>query len=225
MSRSRLPSPPQPDVLARQTQAASKVARTAAQEVRIIGGQWKRTPLPVPLAAGLRPTPARVRETLFNWLGQDLTGWRVLDSFAGSGALGLEAASRGAASVCLLERDPALARSLKAVVQRLLPPGRTAPPSVSVTQTEALSWMAQHAARQDAPFDLVFLDPPFDEGLFESALKAAMRCVPPGGWIYVEAPQELGVDALEGLRRQRHARAGAVHFHLFERVGEPTQPA
>lgn len=225
MSRSRLSSPPQSDVLARQTQAASKVARTAAQEVRIIGGQWKRTPLPVPLAAGLRPTPARVRETLFNWLGQDLTGWRVLDAFAGSGALGLEAASRGAAFVCLLERDPALARSLKAVVQRLLSPGRTTPTSVSVTQTEALSWMAQHAARQDAAFDLVFLDPPFDEGLFEPALKAATRCVPPGGWIYVEAPQELGIDALEGLRRQRHARAGAVHFHLFERVGEPTQPA
>ncbi|MBH1985824.1 MAG: 16S rRNA (guanine(966)-N(2))-methyltransferase RsmD [Burkholderiales bacterium] len=220
MSRRRLPSPTQPDVLARQIQAASKVARTAAQEVRIIGGQWKRTPLPVPLAAGLRPTPARVRETLFNWLGQDLTGWRVLDAFAGSGALGLEAASRGATSVCLLERDPALARSLQALVQRLLSPGGAARTSVSVTQADALPWMAQHAARQDAPFDLVFLDPPFDEGLFESALEAATGCVPAGGWIYVEAPRELGIDALAGLRRQRHGRAGAVHFHLFQRVGE-----
>ena len=220
MSRSRLPSPTQPDVHARQTQAASKVARTAAQEVRIIGGQWKRTPLPVPLAAGLRPTPARVRETLFNWLGQDLTGWRVLDAFAGSGALGLEAASRGATSVCLIEREPTLVRSLKAVVQRLASPGHAAASCVSVIQADALSWMAQHAARQESPFDLVFLDPPFDEGLFEQALKAALGCVPAGGWVYLESPQELGVEALAGLRRQRHGRAGAVHFHLFQRVGE-----
>jgi 16S rRNA (guanine966-N2)-methyltransferase len=94
--------------------AARKVARTAAQEVRILGGQWKRTPLPVPVSAGLRPTPSRVRETLFNWLGQDLSGWRILDAFAGTGALGLEAASRGADEVCLLEREPALVRALLA---------------------------------------------------------------------------------------------------------------
>ena len=80
--------------------------------VRIIGGQWKRSKLPVADHPGLRPTPDRVRETLFNWLGQDLTGWRVLDAFAGSGALGFEAASRGAAEVLLLERDAALVRSL-----------------------------------------------------------------------------------------------------------------
>lgn len=205
--------------------AAQQVARTAAQEVRIIGGRWKRTPLPVPVSAGLRPTPARVRETVFNWLGQDLTGWRVLDAFAGSGALGLEAASRGAEFVCLVERDPALVRSLRAVVQRLVPPGDR---SVEVLAGDALAWMGHHPARGEPHargFDLVFLDPPFDDDAFEQALRLAASCVVTGGWVHVEAPRELGgasgdpqAQAIGGLRRVRHARAGSVHFHLFQRV-------
>src|SRR5881394_3860722 len=89
------------------------------REVRIIGGQWKRSKLPVADSPGLRPTPDRVRETLFNWLGQDLSGWRCLDAFAGSGALGFEAASRGAAEVVMVERDPVLVASLTATRQRL----------------------------------------------------------------------------------------------------------
>ena len=89
----------------------------AAHEVRIIGGQWKRTKLQVPDKPGLRPTPDRVRETLFNWLGQDLTGWRCVDAFAGTGALGLEAASRGAAQVLLVEQDPQLVAQLRPVVR------------------------------------------------------------------------------------------------------------
>ena len=88
-------------------------------EVRIIGGQWKRSRLPVADRAGLRPTPDRVRETLFNWLGQDLEGWRCIDAFAGAGALGFEAASRGAAKVWMIERDAALVGSLKRVQERL----------------------------------------------------------------------------------------------------------
>src|SRR5215831_17805566 len=93
---------------------ASPASRSLPHQVRIIGGLWKRTPLPVADRPGLRPTPDRVRETLFNWLGQDLSGWRCVDAFAGSGALGFEAASRGAAAVVLVERDPQLARSLRA---------------------------------------------------------------------------------------------------------------
>src|SRR5215207_5340138 len=89
------------------------------REVRIIGGRWKRTKLPVPNKPGLRPTPDRVRETLFNWLGQDLTGWRCMDVFAGTGALGLEAASRGAAEVLLCEQDPGLVDQLKALQAKL----------------------------------------------------------------------------------------------------------
>nr|MCU0927185.1 RsmD family RNA methyltransferase [Hydrogenophaga sp.] len=99
--------------------SAPRPTVNAPQEVRIIGGQWKRTPLPVADRPGLRPTPARVRETLFNWLGQDMTGLRCLDAFAGTGALGLEAASRGAAEVVLVENDPLLFKNLVALKTHL----------------------------------------------------------------------------------------------------------
>src|SRR6478736_3002724 len=92
---------------------ATPARRKLPNQVRIIGGAWKRTPLPVADRPGLRPTPDRVRETLFNWLGQDLTGWRCVDAFAGTGALGLEAASRGAADVLLVEQDPDLVATLR----------------------------------------------------------------------------------------------------------------
>ncbi len=99
--------------------SATRAPVTTPHEVRIIGGQWKRTKLPVADRPGLRPTPSRVRETLFNWLGQDLTGWRCLDAFAGTGALGLEAASRGAAEVVLVEQDAALLNNLSRIVTKL----------------------------------------------------------------------------------------------------------
>ncbi|MDI1261086.1 16S rRNA (guanine(966)-N(2))-methyltransferase RsmD [Aquabacterium sp.] len=196
--------------------AAQKVAAHAAQEVRLIGGRWKRTPLTVPVVAGLRPTPSRVRETLFNWLGQDLSGWRVLDAFAGTGALGFEAASRGAESVCLLEREPVLIKSLRATQAKL------AATQVQIVQADALTWMGRLSGGASG-FDLVLLDPPFDAGLFEQALLAASRCVPEGGWIYLEAPQAFSdaadpVGAVPGLRVHRQGRAGAVHYHLFQRV-------
>lgn len=203
--------PPKPAAARTGTAGASPHAartRQAPQQVRIIGGQWKRTPLPVSDADGLRPTPGRVRETLFNWLGQDLTGWRVLDAFAGSGALGLEAASRGAAPVCLLEREIALVHTLHSVVQRL-----KAANVVQVRQGDALSWMRQ--PQHQAAYDLVFLDPPFGSDLFDAALTAATACVSPGGWIYLEAARAF--DAPPGLRCVRTGRAGAVHFHLFQR--------
>ncbi|MCH8180330.1 MAG: 16S rRNA (guanine(966)-N(2))-methyltransferase RsmD [Proteobacteria bacterium] len=207
----RRPAAPAGGVRDRQERAAQAVARTAAQEVRIIGGQWKRSPLPVPVSAGLRPTSSRVRETLFNWLGQDLTGWRVLDAFAGSGALGLEAASRGASAV-LLERDAGLVASLRKVVLRLQAS------QVQVVQTDALDWMRRFGGGASDLFDLVLLDPPFDEALFQPALAAAAACVPPGGWVYAEAPHSLQAQVdVPGLRCQRHGQAGAVHFHLFQR--------
>ncbi|MEK8085299.1 16S rRNA (guanine(966)-N(2))-methyltransferase RsmD [Aquabacterium sp. A3] len=180
---------------------------SAPQQVRIMGGQWKRTPLNVPLIDGLRPTSGRVRETLFNWLGQDLSGWRVLDAFAGSGALGLEAASRGAGSVVLLEQHPVLAKALRDVVQRLKAP------QVAVHQTDALTWMAQAGAR--AAFDLVCLDPPFAQQWFDRALALAIDCVPPGGWIYLESPTPM--QAPEPLTLRRQGQAGQVAFHLFQR--------
>ena len=105
----------------------------APQAVRIIGGRWKRTPLPVPHKPGLRPTPSRVRETLFNWLGQDLSGWRCCDAFAGSGALGLEAASRGASQVSLIEQNAQLVAQLQRLCTQLKASG------VSVQRADALA--------------------------------------------------------------------------------------
>ena len=179
-------------------------------DVRLIGGLWKRSRLPVPDRPGLRPTPDRVRETLFNWLGQDLSGWRVLDAFAGSGALGFEAASRGAAEVTLLERDASLVSSLLASQARL---GATA---LRVERAEALAWMARCAA---ARFDLVLLDPPFDDGLSAPALAEAARLAAPGGFVYLESGQPVATWP-GGLALHRTARAGAVHSQLFLRSAE-----
>ena len=187
------------------------------REVRIIGGLWKRSKLPVADAPGLRPTPDRVRETLFNWLGQDLAGWRCLDAFAGSGALGFEAASRGASEVLLLERERRLARSLSETKERLKAE------AVRIENADALAWMARCAPDR---FELVFIDPPFDSNAIAPALDAAVRIVVPGGFVYLEAGQALPPEAAaeRGLRLQRQSRAGAVHFHLLQR-GEPPAPA
>ena len=182
-------------------------------EVRLIGGQWKRSKLPVADRPGLRPTPDRVRETLFNWLGQDLTGARCLDAFAGSGALGLEAASRGASEVVLLERDSALAQSLRATAQRL------EASAVRVECADALGWMARCTS---ASFDLVFVDPPFEAGLARPALEAAVRLLAADGVVYLEAGEPIDPQAAAslGLEVARQSSAGAVHFHLLRRSGE-----
>src|SRR6476660_4282403 len=121
----------------------------AKNEVRIIGGQWKRSKLPVPDKPGLRPTPDRVRETLFNWLGQDLAGWRCVDAFAGTGALGLEAASRGAAHVLLVEQDPDLVATLRSLKAKL------SADTVEVRRANGLSVLKDLAGSDQ---DLVFLD-------------------------------------------------------------------
>ena len=184
-------------------------AAKAPHEVRLIGGQWKRSKLPVIDKPGLRPTPDRVRETLFNWLGNDLTGWRCLDAFAGSGALGFEAASRGAAEVLLLERDADLVRSLRASQQRLKAH------TLQVEQADALAWMARCAAQR---FDLVLIDPPFGAGLQPAALAAAAPLVGPGGSLYLESPAVLmAAEVPAGFALWRAARAGLVHYHLLRR--------
>ncbi len=174
-------------------------------EVRLIGGRLRRSKLPVADRPGLRPTPDRVRETLFNWLGQDLSGWRVLDAFAGSGALGFEAASRGAAEVLLLEQDALLVASLLRSQQRL---GASA---LRVERSEAMGWMARCAPQR---FELVLIDPPFDSGLAAGAAAAAARLVTPGGFVYVEAPAPLD-EPPAGLALHRSLRAGAVSAQLF----------
>ena len=188
--------------------------RELPHAVRIIGGQWKRSKLPVPDLPGLRPTPSRVRETVFNWLGQDLTGRRCLDAFAGSGALGFEAASRHATAVVLLERDRGLARGLVECRDRL---GATA---VRVERVDAIAWMAACTFER---FDLIFLDPPFAAGLTLPALEGAARVLKAGGVVYLESGRPIDVDTLAtaGWRATRCARAGQVHFGLFERGVAP----
>jgi 16S rRNA (guanine(966)-N(2))-methyltransferase RsmD len=183
----------------------------APQAVRIIGGRWKRTPLPVANKPGLRPTPSRVRETLFNWLGQDLSDWRCCDAFAGSGALGLEAASRGAAQVTLVEQDAQLVAQLQRLCTQLKASG------VSVQRADALAVLPTLSG-----LDVVFLDPPFEAGpaLFESALRAASAAIKPEGWVYVESPSAWNNEALApmGLTLHKQGRAGAVHFALLAKA-------
>jgi len=180
-------------------------------EIRIIGGQYKRTKLPVPDKPGLRPTPDRVRETLFNWLGQDLSGWRCIDVFAGTGALGFEAASRGAAAVLLCEQDAALVARLKALQLKL---------QAQMVQVERGDGIALMRRQSPGSQQLVFLDPPFDSPLFDGALKAAAHVVAEPGYVYLEAPKAWDDEALApfGLKLHRSGKAGAVHFHLLVRA-------
>lgn len=189
------------------TTKAPAARRAPPQEVRIVGGRWKRSKLPVIDRPGLRPTPDRVRETLFNWLGQELAGWRVLDAFAGTGALGFEAASRGAAAVTLVERDRAQVRLLRETQARLQAD------ALAIESADALAWMARAAP---ASFELVLLDPPFDAGLEAPALAAAVPLVAPGGWLYLESPAPLA-EPPDGFVLHRALRAGAVHAHLLRR--------
>jgi 16S rRNA (guanine(966)-N(2))-methyltransferase RsmD len=190
-------------------QARPRAAQS--HEIRIIGGLWKRTKLKVADKPGLRPTPDRVRETVFNWLGQDMTGLRCLDAFAGTGALGFEAASRGARHVTLVEQDNALIEQLKKLQSQL---------DAGMVQVQRGDGVA--AIRQAAPrsLDVVFLDPPFDAPLFEPALAACAPALSQGGWVYLEAPVAYTDAALAefGLQVYRHLKAGAVHAHLLQAV-------
>jgi 16S rRNA (guanine(966)-N(2))-methyltransferase RsmD len=192
--------------------AAPRPRRPAAppSKVRIIGGAWKRTPLAVADLPGLRPTPDRVRETLFNWLGQDLDGWRCLDLYAGTGALGFEAASRGASRVVLVEREP------KAVVALNAAKARLHADQVEVIQGDAAAWLRRTPER----FDLVFVDPPFDSAELARVLPAARGVLAAGGALYVESGTPLLPDsplmaALPGLELHRADKAGQVHYHLL----------
>jgi 16S rRNA (guanine966-N2)-methyltransferase len=182
--------------------------------IRIIGGDWKRTPLPVLDLDGLRPTPDRVRETLFNWLGQRLDGQRCLDLFAGSGALGFEAASRGAAKVLMVERNARAAQQLRANQARL--DAR----QIEIAEADALRLAANLAP---ASFDIVFLDPPFGDDQLDRALALAAPLVAPDGFLYVESGNALDPaqsPALQGWSVIRQGKAGAVHYHLLHRENE-----
>jgi len=180
--------------------------------VRIIGGRWRGSKLPVAEVAGLRPTADRVRETLFNWLQPRLAGARVLDLFAGTGALGLEAASRGAGRVVLIERDPALAAGLRATAARLARADTAA--VVEVVCDDALHWLSQ---AQRVQFDLVLIDPPFAAALWQPALAALPPWLADDAWLYLESPSaELPVTA-HGWVQHREGSTRDVRYALYRR--------
>ena len=184
--------------------------RSGSGEVRIIGGQWKRSRLPVADRPGLRPTPDRVRETLFNWLGQDLTGWQCLDAFAGTGALGFEAASRGATMVLMNESDGALTTQLSTIAVKLKAT------NVRIQRGDGVAALRECAA---GSMHLLLIDPPFDGEQFKPALSAASQAVAKDGFIYLEAPRAWTEDELAEMHLElyRHLKAGAVHAHLLRR--------
>ncbi|MEA5098201.1 MAG: 16S rRNA (guanine(966)-N(2))-methyltransferase RsmD [Burkholderiaceae bacterium] len=203
------------------TDHKQKTRQQPAQQVRIIGGQWKRTPLPVAHVEGLRPTPDRVRETAFNWIGHQLGGnWqrvRCLDLFAGSGALGFEAASRGAAQVTLVEASPEAWRNLETIKTKL-DAGQ-----VTIVRGDALRF-AQMAAGNGQRFDVIFLDPPYQADLLPKILPLCADLLAEDGLVYAESAQpfdrrdgETAPEFLAGWEIIRSDHAGMVFYCLLKR--------
>ena len=177
--------------------------KARSQRIRIIGGRHRGRIVRFPDTPGLRPTPDRVRETLFNWLGQDLNGLQTLDLYAGSGALSLEALSRGAALAVAVDRNAALVRALEATAASLGAGG------LETHVADAIAYLAREARR----FDVIFLDPPFGIDPWAALLPACAARLAPGGFVYAEAGQTLTPSPPFMLHRE--ARAGQVHYHLL----------
>jgi 16S rRNA (guanine966-N2)-methyltransferase len=180
--------------------------------VRIIGGRWRGTRLAVPDVQGLRPSGDRVRETLFNWLQPVLPGARVLDLFAGSGALGLEALSRGAREALLVERDPALAEGLRSTVERL-----QAGDQAHVVRADALALLRTPIHGR---FDVVFVDPPFGLDLWQAVFASLRPWCAETAWLYVEAPCDARAVPDARWQPHREGRSPQVHYALFRRREE-----
>jgi 16S rRNA (guanine966-N2)-methyltransferase len=188
---------------------ATMTPRTSGRNrVRIIAGKWRSRIVRFPAAAQLRPTPDRVRETLFNWLGQRLDGLSCLDLFAGSGALGFEASSRGAERVVMVESDRNIAAGLRESAAELQASG------VEVVNAEALAWLARAGER----FDVAFIDPPYASTLAQAALAALPPRLNPGARVYAESAQPLELP--QGWSTLREDRAGAVRYALYQ-LAEP----
>ncbi|MFB4369185.1 MULTISPECIES: 16S rRNA (guanine(966)-N(2))-methyltransferase RsmD [unclassified Pseudomonas] len=195
----------------RPTSGKAPVAHGGDGQLRIIAGQWRSRQFTFPMAHGLRPTPNRVRETLFNWLAPYVEAARVLDPFAGSGALFLEALSRGAGSALALDLNPAAVTSLRGHLATLRCDNG------QVLQSDALAYLQNQPA---TPFDLVFLDPPFSQDLLLPActLLEERGWLADDAWVYTESeqvPSSLGMPA--NWRLHREQKAGQVHYALWER--------
>jgi 16S rRNA (guanine966-N2)-methyltransferase len=189
---------------------------TPAGKIRLIGGRWRGTRLDVPQSPGLRPTADRVRETLFNWLAPYLPGAKVVDVFAGTGALGLEALSRGAADAVLIERDPALASSLRSILARLEDGGRG-----RVVQADAMAWLAG----QSGTFDVAFVDPPFAAGLWARVWPALAPRLAPDALVHVECPIDVDPGVPEGWSLHREGRTRDVRHALYRAPAAPVAAA
>ena len=172
---------------------------SAPQQLRIIGGQWRGRKVPVASAPGLRPTANRLRETLFNWLQTRLYQAQCLDLYAGSGALGLEALSRGAAHCTFVEVQPAALRTLEQSMELLDARSRS-----SLVRASALDWLGS----TQQCFDGVFVDPPFAEDLWEPSLRALRSHLNPGAWVYLERPSGYSAPWLQDWDVLRESRAG-----------------
>ena len=186
--------------------AVKRPAARVLTSIRIIGGSLRNSKIIVPDHPGVRPTPDRVRETLFNWLTPLLPGARVLDLFAGTGALGIEAISRGAAFAEFVESDPSLCNKLGTELTRLKIADRARVTRAAVPGANALA---------HTPVDIIFLDPPFSSDLWLPSLSAiaSTGVLKPGGVLYLEAPLELTLSA--AWLALKHSKAGAVHFGLY----------
>jgi 16S rRNA (guanine966-N2)-methyltransferase len=193
------------------------------QQVRIIGGAWKRTPLPVLDALGLRPTPDRVRETVFNWINHQMPGdWDradCLDLFAGSGALGFEAASRGAQSVTMIDNVGPVVRQLELIKDKLKAD------NVRILRADALA-VARDLVQRGQRFDVIFLDPPYQQDFLSQALPLCASLLKEGGLVYAESGERLPFaedgeaaevpDWLQAWEMVRGDKAGMVHYHLLK---------
>ncbi|MEZ5439034.1 MAG: 16S rRNA (guanine(966)-N(2))-methyltransferase RsmD [Lysobacteraceae bacterium] len=184
----------------------------APGQVRIIGGALRGSKLPVLVRDGLRPSSDRVRETLFNWLQPVVPGARCLDLFAGSGALGFEAASRGAREVVMIERDRGLARSLVSTA------GRLKTDSVRVVEADALRWLQSPPADPAQRFDLAFLDPPFAADLWNAVVERLDGWLVDEAWLYLESARDGGAQPGAGWRLHRSGQTRDVEYSLWQRL-------
>lgn len=172
--------------------------------MRIGGGEWRSRLLKFPDAVGLRPTPDRVRQTVFNWLGQELNDLICLDLFAGTGVMGFEALSRGAKQVVLIEKSPIAFQAL--MHNKILIKADTA----QIIQTDAQLFLAKNQQK----FDVVFCDPPYHLQLLDKILPSLNQHLSTNGLVYVEA--EYSLLTVEGFDVIKHGKAGSVHYHLLK---------
>ncbi|THB72094.1 MAG: 16S rRNA (guanine(966)-N(2))-methyltransferase RsmD [Gammaproteobacteria bacterium] len=195
--------------MTRRASSRANKAATADNTLRIIGGEWRSRKLQFPDVKGLRPTSGKIRETLFNWLGHQIIGANILDMFAGSGALGFEAISRGAASVVMVEKDRRAAHQLKENCQILQSS------KAQVVNADSIAWSAKNIEL----FDLVFLDPPFAEEMLKECLELCKKgLVKLQGLVYLEAAKDYQVEIPVEFKVVKEKSSGNVRYQLLQRV-------